>query len=71
MVKSINIEVSYMEGGVKKSGEYIAYYARDVDSSQYIKPSSGKTVRVNIKFDPSTSLSSNINGWNSEETINK
>lgn len=71
MVKSINIEVSYMEGGVKKSGTYTAYYASDVDASQYIKPSSGKTVRVNIKFDPSTSLSSNINGWNSEETINK
>lgn len=68
MVSAIVIKVSYMEGDVKKSGEYIAYYARDVDSSQYIKPSSGKTVRVNIKFDPSTSLSSNINGWNSEET---
>ena len=71
MVKAIHIEVSYMEESVKKTGSYTAYSAWDVDPSQYIKPSSGKTVRVNIKFDPSTSLSSNINGWNSEETINK
>lgn len=67
-VKSITITIaSGSEAG--SPGNYVIYDA--TSGSQAIKPTNGGVTRINVKFNPSTLTSANINGWNSEETINK
>ncbi len=65
-VKSITITIA-SESEPDSPGNYVIYDA--TSGSPAIKPTNGGVTRINVKFNPSTSLSSNINGWNSEETI--
>lgn len=67
-VKSITITIaSGSEAG--PTSDYVIYDA--TSGSPAIKPTNGGVTRINVKFNPSTLANANINGWNSEETINK
>lgn len=64
-VKSITITIaSGSEAG--SPGNYVIYDA--TSGSPAIKPTNGGVTRINVKFNPTTLTSANINGWNSEET---
>ena len=67
-VKSITITIA-SESEAGSPGNYVIYDA--TSGSPAIKPTNGGVTRINVKFNPTTLTSANINGWNSEETINK
>ena len=65
-VKSITITIA-SESEPGSPGNYVIYDA--TSGSPAIKPTNGGVTRINVKFNPTTLTSANINGWNSEETI--
>ena len=68
-VKRITITIDNTAESIDPAtaGEYEIYDA-ETTGSQAIKPTNGGVTRINVKFNPTTLTSANINGWNSEET---
>ena len=65
-VKRIVIKVS-------KTGEtpasYEIYHAEANENTTFIKPSYGKVIRINVKFNPSTTASASLGAWQTDEEL--
>ena len=59
---------------VSKTGEtpasYDIYHAEANENTTFIKPSYGKVIRINVKFNPSTTASASLSAWGSDENLN-
>ena len=66
-VKSIVISVSKTDG---TPADYTIYNAEADGNTTFIKPSYGKVIRINVKFNPSTTASASLSAWGSDENLN-